>query len=155
MLRWIGLLLMFVGTLMMNGEGKRNLLGLGTAGIGGVMSGGAFLERAFVQGKLTGKASLIFGIALAVIGVICLFMVLMDLPYLSHPETVALHEINGGRSSSDEGIGYFISGRKENGLEKSFRISHKTFKGLNGKNQKAVEIEYLPHTDTVLQIHMQ
>ncbi len=49
MLRWIGLLLMFVGTLMMNGEGKRNLLGLGTAGIGGVMSGGAFLERALYR----------------------------------------------------------------------------------------------------------
>lgn len=152
MLKWIGLVLLFAGTIFMNGEGKRNIISMTAAGIGGIMSGGGWLAKAFAGGSLSSKASLIVGIALLVIGVICLVLVLMDLPYLSHPRSITLDHLSGGRNGSDEGIGYFIEGLRANGTQKSFRISHKTFNGLDQTKKKKAEIFYLPHTDTVIRI---
>lgn len=147
---WIGIAVLIVGTIMTNGEGRRSFISQACTGIGGLMAGIDRLIAAF--GSSISAANLIIGLFFLILGGFCLVLVLMDIPYLSHPATVHLNNLTGGRSSASEGVGYTLEGRKDSGTVKSFRISKKTYQEMTAEKRKGADVVYLPHTDTVLSI---
>jgi hypothetical protein len=80
----------------------------------------------------------------------------LDIPYLSDPAVVELHDIDLVSDTPDGSYIYTIDGVDEENRKYRFNIGRKYYSELidAGHGNAVVEISYLPHTDNVMSVRI-
>lgn len=80
----------------------------------------------------------------------------LDIPYLSDPAVVELHDIDLVSDTPDGSYTYTIDGVDEENRKYRFNIGRKYYSELidAGHGNAVVEISYLPHTDNVMSVRI-
>lgn len=123
------------------------------------------------EGKGDWKLGIAFpavSIILAAIGVFAFYSEIInslrDFPYLNHPAAVSLKEARFSYNNIGDSPTIQVSGKDSEGNEESFSISRREYekgqslyqqtKGTSGHQMVVADVEYLPYSDTVLNLNM-